>query len=128
MPSLTTAVTILGVVIFCCLLISLGAFFGKRSTLSKLLKYIGFIALIAIVGSVIYIAWIAFSSPEATNLVQTGLMVLGAIIGSCLLLVLGGYFGNKIEVFRVTIACGIIVFIAIIFFLIYIAFLTFLGK
>ena len=56
MPDLKAAVAVLGVVIVCCILVALGAFLGKRMSLSKLLKYIGFGALAVIVIYVIYAA------------------------------------------------------------------------
>jgi multisubunit Na+/H+ antiporter MnhE subunit len=52
---------------------------------------------------------------------KTSVMILGAIIGCCLLLCIGGYFGKKLEVFRVAIGAGIIAIIAIVIFAIYVA-------
>lgn len=56
MPDLKAAVDVLGVVIACCILVSLGAFLGKRMSLGKLLKYLGIGALALIVIYVIYAA------------------------------------------------------------------------
>ncbi len=56
MPDLKIAVAILGAVIACGILVSLGAYLGKRMSLGKLLKYVGFGALAVIVVYVIYAA------------------------------------------------------------------------
>lgn len=56
MPDLKSAVSILGIIIFCCILLSLGAFWGKKVTVSKLVKAVGIVALVAIVVYVIYVA------------------------------------------------------------------------
>jgi hypothetical protein len=56
MPDLKIAVAILGVVIVCCGLVSLGAYFGKRMSLGKLLRYLGVGALAVIIIYVIYAA------------------------------------------------------------------------
>ncbi len=56
MPDLISAVSILGIVIFCCILLSLGAFWGKKITVPKLAKGVGIVALVAIVLYVIYVA------------------------------------------------------------------------
>lgn len=50
---------------------------------------------------------------------KIAVIILGAIIGSCILLSLGGYFGKKLEVFRVAIGAGIIAVVAILIFAIY---------
>jgi hypothetical protein len=50
---------------------------------------------------------------------KTAVIILGIIIGGCLLLSLGGYLGKKLEVFRVAIGAGIIALAAIIIFAIY---------
>jgi hypothetical protein len=52
---------------------------------------------------------------------KTSVIILWAIIGCCLLLGIGGYFGKKLEVFRVAIGAGIIAIIAVVIFVIYIA-------
>ncbi len=56
MPNLTIAVIVLGVIIACAILVTLGAYLGKRMQLVNLLKYIGFGALAVIVIYVIYVA------------------------------------------------------------------------
>lgn len=50
---------------------------------------------------------------------KSAVILLGIIVGCCLLLVLGGYFGKKLEVFRVVIGAGIVALVAIIIFAIY---------
>ncbi len=50
---------------------------------------------------------------------KTAIMILGIVLASCALLALGGYFGKKVEVFRVVIFCGIVALVAIIAFVIY---------
>ena len=47
------------------------------------------------------------------------LLILGIIVGFCLFLLLGGYFGKKLEVFRVVIGAAIVAIIVIIIFAIY---------
>jgi len=50
---------------------------------------------------------------------KTAVILLGIIVGACALLSLGGYFGKKVEVFRVIIGAGIVALAAIILFAIY---------
>lgn len=50
---------------------------------------------------------------------KIAVIILGAVIGSCIFLSLGGYFGKKLEVFRVAIGAGIIAVAAIVIFAIY---------
>jgi multisubunit Na+/H+ antiporter MnhE subunit len=50
---------------------------------------------------------------------KTAVIILGIIVGCCLLLIVGGYFGKKLEVFRIVIGTGIIALIAIIVFAVY---------
>jgi multisubunit Na+/H+ antiporter MnhE subunit len=50
---------------------------------------------------------------------KTAVILLGVIVGACALLCLGGYFGKKVEVFRVVIGAGIVALIAIVIFAIY---------
>ncbi len=50
---------------------------------------------------------------------KTAVILLGAIVGACALLCLGGYFGKKVEVFRVIIGAGIVALVAIVIFAIY---------
>lgn len=50
---------------------------------------------------------------------RTAVIILGAILGCCLLLYIGGYLGKKIEVFRVAIGAGILALITIVLFVIY---------
>ena len=57
-------------------------------------------------------------------LVRTAVMYLGIVVGFCLLLVLGGYFAKKLEVYRVVIGAGIVALVAIVIFAIYSAWYT----
>ena len=50
---------------------------------------------------------------------KTAVIILGIIVGCCLSLLLGGYFGKKLEVFRVAIGAGIVALIVIVIFAIY---------
>jgi multisubunit Na+/H+ antiporter MnhE subunit len=50
---------------------------------------------------------------------KTAVILLGVIVGGCALLCLGGYFGKRVEVFRVLIAAGIIALVAIVIFALY---------
>jgi hypothetical protein len=50
---------------------------------------------------------------------KTTLLILGIVLGCCLFLTLGGYFGRKFEVFRVVIFSGIMAGLAVIAFVIY---------
>ena len=50
---------------------------------------------------------------------KTAVIILGIIVGFCLFLLLGGYFGKKLEVFRVVIGAAIVAIIVIIIFAIY---------
>lgn len=127
MPDMVMAKNILLIILVCCVFLSLGAFFGKRLNLEKLFRYTGIAALVALVGGVIYIAVILFSNPEGVNAVKNALLVIGIVVGCCLCLALGGFAGKKIEVFRVIIACGIIILLAIIIFLIYLTYLSFFA-
>ena len=128
MESNTTAVYILLAIVGACIMLGLGAFFGKRLTVPTLAKYTGIIALVAIVCSVIFIAWVTLSDhTSASELTKTTIIILGVIVGCCIMLALGGFLGRKFEVFRVVISCGIIVIIAFIAFLIYIAVATIAG-
>ena len=52
---------------------------------------------------------------------KTAMTILGMILGCCLFLTLGGYFGKKAEVFRVVIFAGVVALIAIVIFVIYTA-------
>lgn len=61
MPTLKDAVIVLGVILGCCALISLGAFFAKQLSLGNLAKTSGIIAFIAIILYVIYVAFVIFS-------------------------------------------------------------------
>lgn len=61
MPTIKDAVTVLGIVLGCCILVSLGAYWGKKATLGKLVQAAGIIALIAIIIYVIYVAWYSFA-------------------------------------------------------------------
>ena len=59
---------------------------------------------------------------------KTAVILLGVIIGACALLSLGGYFGKKVEVFRVVIGAGIVAIVAIIIFAIYSAWVLITNK
>ena len=59
---------------------------------------------------------------------KTALTIMGIILGCGALLALGGYFGKKAEVFRVTITCGIVVLVAIVIFVIYSAVFLITGQ
>lgn len=50
---------------------------------------------------------------------KIAVIILGIVVGCCLLLIFGGYFGKKLEVFRVVIGTGIVALIAIIIFAVY---------
>jgi hypothetical protein len=50
---------------------------------------------------------------------KTTLLILGIILGCCLFLSIGGYFGKKLEVFRVVIFAVIVALVAIVIFVIY---------
>jgi hypothetical protein len=50
---------------------------------------------------------------------KTALIILGIILGCCLCMVAGGYFGKKLEVFRVVMFSGILALLAIVAFVIY---------
>lgn len=50
---------------------------------------------------------------------RTAVIILGIIIGACALLSIGGYWGKKLEVYRVAIGAGIIALITIIIFVVY---------
>ncbi len=60
MPTLKDAVIVLGIVLGCCVFVSLGAFLGKQLTLGRLAQISGIIALIAIILYVVYVAWVLF--------------------------------------------------------------------
>jgi quinol-cytochrome oxidoreductase complex cytochrome b subunit len=123
-----TAVYILLAIVGACIMLALGAFFGKKMTVPTLAKYMGIIALVVIVCCVIYIAWVTLSNQTSSSeLTRTAIIILGVIIACCALLSLGGVLGRKVEVFRVVISCGIIVIIAFVVFLIYIAITTIFG-
>jgi hypothetical protein len=122
MDNTTTAVYILVAVVGACIMLALGAFFGKRLTVPTLAKYMGIIALVAIVCAVVFIAWATLSNIESgAELTKTAIIILGAVVGCCILLTLGGILGRKVEVFRVVIGSGIVVILAFVAFLIYIA-------
>ena len=127
MPDMVIARNIFLVVIACCVFLALGAFFGKRLSLQKLSKYTGITALVVLIGGVIYIAVILFSNPDAVETVKSALIVIGVLIGCCLFLTLGGLAAKRFEVYRVVIACGMLIVLAIIVFLIYLAYLSFLA-
>jgi hypothetical protein len=128
MESNTSAVYILLAIVGACIMLGAGAFFGKKLTVPTLAKYAGIIALVAIICSVIFIAWITLSNhTSASELTRTAIIILGVIAGCCALLALGGFLGKKVEVFRVVIACGVIIIVAFIVFLIYIAVVTISG-
>jgi len=57
MPTMKEAVTVLGIVLGCCLFVSLGAYWGKRITVGKLVQAAGIVALIATILYVVYTAW-----------------------------------------------------------------------
>lgn len=61
MPTLKDAAIVLGIVLGCCIFLSLGAFLGKQLTLGKLAQTSGIIALIAIVLYVVYVVLILFT-------------------------------------------------------------------
>lgn len=129
MFSNTTAVYILMAIVGVCVMTALGAFLGKRLTVNTLARYTGIIALVAIVCCVIFIAWATLSNHDsATELTKTSIIVLGIVLACCAFLALGGYLGKKVEVFRVVITCGIIILLAFIIFLIYIAVLAITGQ
>jgi lysylphosphatidylglycerol synthetase-like protein (DUF2156 family) len=128
MPDLAIARNILLFVLALCIFLSLGAFFAKRITLERLFKYAAIAGVIALVGGVIYIAVISFASAESSQPVKNALLLIGIIVACCIFLAAGGYLGKKIEVFRVVIASGIIVLLAIIIFLIYLAYLFFFAS
>ena len=128
MPDLVIARNILLFVLALCIFLSLGAFFAKRITLERLLKYAAIAGVIALVGGVIYIAVISFASAESSQPVKNALLLIGIIVACCIFLTAGGYLGKKVEVFRVVIASGIIVLLAIIIFLIYLAYLFFFSS
>ncbi len=50
---------------------------------------------------------------------KTAVIILGIIVGCCLLLILGGYFGKKLEVFRVAVGAGVVALIVVVIFAIY---------
>jgi hypothetical protein len=50
---------------------------------------------------------------------KTALIILGIILGCCACMVIGGYFGKKLEVFRVVMFSGILALIAIVVFVVY---------
>ena len=51
------AVTALGIILGCCIFVALGAYYGKKTTVGKVVQTSGIIALIAVVLYVIYTAW-----------------------------------------------------------------------
>ena len=51
------AVTILGVILWCCLFVALGAYYGKKTSVGKVVQLSGVVALVAMVLYVIYTAW-----------------------------------------------------------------------
>jgi hypothetical protein len=51
------AVTVLGVILWCCLSVALGAYYAKKTTVGKVVQMSGVVALIAMVLYVIYTAW-----------------------------------------------------------------------
>ena len=50
---------------------------------------------------------------------RTAVIILGIIVGFCLILLVGSYLGKKLEVFRVVIGAAIVAIIVIIIFAIY---------
>jgi hypothetical protein len=50
---------------------------------------------------------------------RSAVIILGIIVGFCLLSLLGGYFGKKLEVFRVVIGAAVVAIVVIIIFAIY---------
>lgn len=64
MLGLDTAVMILGIVIGCCIFLSLGAYLAKKNSLYSVLKTTGFIALAVLIIYVIYVAWYTLTSPK----------------------------------------------------------------
>jgi hypothetical protein len=58
------------------------------------------------------------------TLIKNAVMYLGITVGCCLLLMLGGYFAKKLEVYRIVIGAGIVALIAIVIFAIYSAWYT----
>ncbi len=57
MPTMKDAVTILGIILGCCLFAALGAYYGKKTTVGKVVRISGIVALIAVVLYVIYTIW-----------------------------------------------------------------------
>jgi hypothetical protein len=124
----STAVYILLAVVAACVMLGFGAFFAKKITVPTLAKYMGIIALVAIVCCVVFIAWVTLSNHvSAQEFTKTAITILGVVVGCCALLSLGGFLGRKVEVFRVVISCGIIVIVAFVVFLIYIAVVSLAG-
>ncbi len=128
MPDMIMARNILFLIIGCCIFISLGAFFGKRLMVPTLFKYAAFTALAVIILGVIYIAVLSFTQKDPTSSIKEALLIVGSLVGACILLIAGGYAGKKAEVFRVVITCGIVALVALVVFLIYLAVLYFSGA
>lgn len=128
MPSLTFAVIVLGVIVGCCALLSLGAFLQRRKdNPTGIYKFAGFAALAAIIIYVIYTA-VAVLTKNLVSSLTLSLAILGGVLGCLALICIGAYFGKKAEVFRVVITCGFIVLAAIIIFVIYSAVFLLTGH
>jgi hypothetical protein len=128
MPDMIMARNVLFVIIGCCIFLSLGAFFGKRVTLPTLFKYCAFVALAVVILGVIYIAFLSFTAKDPAPGIKDALLIVGALVAVCILLVAGGAAGKKAEVFRVAIGSGIVAIIAVVLFLVYLAIFYFTGS
>jgi hypothetical protein len=54
--------------------------------------------------------------------------ILCAVIGACLMMVLGSFLGKKFEVFRIVIFAAAVALITVVIFAIYFAYLGITGK
>lgn len=59
---------------------------------------------------------------------KTALVILGLILGCCICMAIGGYFGKKFEVFRVVMFSMIVAGAAIVIFVIYSAIFLLSSK
>jgi hypothetical protein len=57
MPELRIAMTLLAVLLGCCITLSIGAYFGRKSEVSKVYMVAGVIAVAGLIFFVIYAAW-----------------------------------------------------------------------
>ena len=120
MPTMKEAVTVLGIILGCCIFVALGAYYGKKTSVGKVMQMAGVVTAIAIVLYVIYTAWGSLTGVLSMPDLKTTVTILLIIIGACIMACFGGYFGKKIEPFWVIVSAGVIALITIILFVIFI--------